>query len=70
MKRTLDAIDFAGELQANFIIWPGIEGYNYPFQTPYTETWAWFLDGMGQAAQRCRDRGITLSSSTRTRSPR
>ena len=60
VKRTLDAIDFAGELQANFIIWPGIEGYNYPFQTPYTETWAWFLDGIGQAAQRCRDRGITL----------
>jgi xylose isomerase len=60
VKRTLDAIDFAGELEANFIIWPGIEGYNYPFQTPYTETWAWFLDGIGQAAQRCRDRGITL----------
>ena len=60
VKRTLDAIDFAGELEANFIIWPGIEGYNYPFQTPYTQTWAWFLDGIGQAAQRCRDRGITL----------
>ncbi len=60
VKRTLDAIDFAGELQAHFIIWPGIEGYNYPFQAPYAETWAWFLDGIGQAAQRCRDRGITL----------
>jgi xylose isomerase len=60
LKRTLDAIDFAGELRAHFIIWPGIEGYNYPFQTPYTETWAWFLDGIGQAAQRCRDHGITL----------
>jgi xylose isomerase len=60
VTRTLDAIDFAGELHANFIIWPGIEGYNYPFQAPYTETWAWFLDGIGQAAQRCRDRGITL----------
>jgi xylose isomerase len=60
VKRTLDAIDFAGELGANFIIWPGIEGYNYPFQTPYKETWGWFLDGIGQAAQRCRDRGIKL----------
>ena len=28
-------VDFAGELGAHFIIWPGIEGYNYPFQTPY-----------------------------------
>ena len=35
VARTLDAIDFAGELGAHFIIWPGIEGYNYPFQSPY-----------------------------------
>ena len=26
LKRTVDAIDFAAELEANFIIWPGIEG--------------------------------------------
>jgi xylose isomerase len=60
LRRTLDAIDFAGELGAHFIIWPGIEGYNYPFQTPYRESWAWFLDGIGQAAERCRARGILL----------
>jgi xylose isomerase len=60
LRRTLAAIDFAGELGAHFIIWPGIEGYNYPFQTPYVESWAWFVDGVGQAAQRCRDRGIKL----------
>ena len=60
VRRTLEAIDFAGELRAHFIIWPGIEGYNYPFQTPYRESWAWFLDGLGQAAKRCRDRGILL----------
>ena len=60
MKRTLDAIDFSGELGAHIIIWPGIEGYNYPFQTPYAESWAWLMDGIGQAAQRCRDHGILL----------
>ena len=60
VKRTLDAIDFSGELGAHFIIWPGIEGYNYPFQTPYAESWAWLVDGIGQAAQRCRERGILL----------
>ena len=32
---TRAAADFAGELGAHFIIWPGIEGYNYPFQAPY-----------------------------------
>jgi xylose isomerase len=60
VKRTLDAIDFSGELGAHFIIWPGIEGYNYPFQTPYAESWAWLVDGIGQAALRCRDHGILL----------
>jgi xylose isomerase len=60
LRLTLEAIDFAGELGANFIIWPGIEGYNYPFQTPYRESWAWFVDGIGQAAERCHERGIQL----------
>src|SRR5204863_420644 len=60
VRRTLAAIDFAGELGAHFIIWPGIEGYNYPFQAPYRESWAWFVEGIGQAAERCRERGILL----------
>jgi len=60
LRQTLAAIDFAGELGAHFIIWPGIEGYNYPFQTPYRESWAWFVEGIGQAAERCRERGIPL----------
>jgi xylose isomerase len=60
VRRTLEAIDFSGELGAHFIIWPGIEGYNYPFQAPYRESWAWLVDGIGQAAERCRERGILL----------
>jgi xylose isomerase len=60
LRRTADAVDFAGELGAHFIIWPGIEGYNYPFQTPYKETWARFLDGIGEAAQRAKERGVTI----------
>jgi xylose isomerase len=60
VRLTLEAADFAGELGANFVVWPGIEGYNYPFQTPYAESWGWFVDGIGQAAQRCREHGIKL----------
>ena len=60
VRRTLDAVDFAGELGAQFVLWPGIEGYNYPFQTPYADSWVRFLDGVGQAAQRARERGIKL----------
>jgi xylose isomerase len=60
LRRTLDAAGFAGSLGAHFIVWPGIEGYNYPFQTPYADSWAWFLDGVGQAAERCREHGVKL----------
>ena len=42
------------------ILWPGIEGYNYPFQTPYPEAWARFVDGVGEVAARCASTGSTL----------
>jgi xylose isomerase len=60
LRRTEAAIDFAGELGAHFIIWPGIEGYNYPFQAPYRESWAWLIEGVGRAAERCASHGILL----------
>src|SRR5207244_3305882 len=60
VKRTVDAVDFAGEIGAHFIIWPGIEGYNYPFQTPYAESWAWLIDGVGQAAQTAAKHGVKI----------
>jgi xylose isomerase len=50
LRLTLEAAEFAGSIGAHLIIWPGIEGYNYPFQTPYAESWAWLVDGLGQAA--------------------
>jgi xylose isomerase len=59
-RRTVAAADFAGSLGAHFIIWPGIEGYNYPFQTPYPESWKWLVEGIGEAAERCREHGVLL----------
>jgi xylose isomerase len=60
LRITLEACDFAGSIGAHFIIWPGIEGYNYPFQTPYADSWRWLIDGMGQAAQALAGHGRTL----------
>jgi xylose isomerase len=57
---TREAADFAGSIGAHFIIWPGIEGYNYPFQTPYRESWRWLIEGIGEAAERCAEHGIKL----------
>jgi len=56
----LRAADFAADVGAQLICWPGGEGYNYPFQTPYRESWDWLVDGMGQLASRCGERGIKL----------
>jgi xylose isomerase len=42
------------------VVWPGIEGYNYPFQTPYAEAWSRFVDGVGAAAERAAERGVTI----------
>jgi xylose isomerase len=57
---TFEAIDLASELGAHMIIWPGIEGYNYPFQTPYTDSWARFIDGVGQSAEHAKGLGVTV----------
>jgi xylose isomerase len=60
LRLTFEAIDLAAEVGAQMIIWPGIEGYNYPFQTPYRESWARFVDGVGEAAQHAREKGVTV----------
>jgi xylose isomerase len=59
-RRTVAAADFAGQIGAHFIVWPGIEGYNYPFQTPYQDSWAWLVEGVGMAAEKCREHGVLL----------
>jgi xylose isomerase len=60
LEQTRAAAEFAGDLGANFIVWPGIEGYNYPFQTPYAESWRRFIDGVAEAAEICKKRGVKL----------
>src|SRR3712207_3745769 len=60
LDELLRAADFAAEVGAQMVLWPGVEGYNYPFQTPYAESWARFIDGCGQIAERCRSHGIKL----------
>ena len=60
LQLTREAVELAAEVGAQLIIWPGIEGYNYPFQTPYRESWARFIDGVGEAAQHAKDLGVTV----------
>ena len=60
MRLTLEAAEFAGSIGAHFVVWPGCEGYNYPFQTPYADSWARLIDGIGQAAEVCDRHGVKL----------
>jgi xylose isomerase len=53
-----DAAAFAGSLGAHLIVWPGGEGYNYPFQSPYVESWGWLIEGLGEAAAECARHGV------------
>lgn len=53
-------IDLAGEIGANFIIWPGAEGYNYTFQRPYAETWRAFVEGVAECTEHARGRGVKI----------
>jgi xylose isomerase len=60
LAEALAAADFAASVGAQMILWPGIEGYNYPFQTRYGDAWARFVDGVGEVAARCEAGGIKL----------
>jgi len=60
LRLNLEAADLAGEVGAQMIIWPGGEGYNYPFQVPYGETWARLIDGIAQSAERLASHGRLL----------
>ena len=60
LRLTAEGADFAGRIGAHFIIWPGIEGYNYPFQTPYADSWRGLIDGVRVAAERCAAHGVNV----------
>lgn len=53
-------VDLAAQLGAHFIIWPGAEGYNYPFQVDYKQTWNDFIDGIGQIVAHAGGKGVKV----------
>jgi xylose isomerase len=60
LRLCLEAADLAGEVGAQMIVWPGGEGYNYPFQVPYAEVWARLIDGIAEIAERLGQHGRLL----------
>jgi xylose isomerase len=54
------AVDLAASIGANLVIWPGAEGYNYPFQRHYARTWAHFVEGLAEIVAHANERGIKV----------
>jgi len=59
-KLIREAIDMCKEVGAKLIIWPGGEGYNYPFQISYNETWGYFIDGIQAAVEYANTKNVTV----------
>src|SRR5215212_9536464 len=53
-------VDLCAQVGANFIIWPGAEGYNYTFQRPYAETWRAFTEGVAEVTDHANEQGVKI----------
>ncbi len=53
-------IDLCAEIRANFIIWPGAEGYNYTFQRPYAEIWRRFVEGVAELTDHANEKDVKV----------
>jgi xylose isomerase len=60
VRITKAGIDLAASVGARFIIWPGGDGYNYPFQVDYQAIWQHFLEGVGEAVDYAAGKGVPV----------
>lgn len=51
VKLAQNAVDIAKRAGGHLIIWPGAEGYNYPFQVDYVKTWAAFVRNVAKVVE-------------------
>lgn len=53
-------IELASAVGAKFIIWPGGEGYNYPFQVLYGEVWDQFISALAEVVAWANEHGVIV----------
>lgn len=54
------ALDMCAQIGAKMIIWPGGEGYNYPFQVSYTDVWKYFIDALQELVEYANSKKVTV----------
>jgi sugar phosphate isomerase/epimerase len=58
---TRRCMDVAAELGAyEILLWPGQDGYEYPFQANHDRAWGYLVDGIGEAAAHRQDVKVGL----------
>lgn len=55
-----DGVSLAAEIGSHFIIWPGSEGYNYPFQVAYGDVWDRFISAIAEITDWANHCGVTV----------
>ena len=60
IRWTTEAIDICADIGAKLIIWPGGEGYNYPFQCNYEAIWNQFIEGIQAAVEYANTKNVTI----------
>ena len=58
LRLTLEAADFAGQLGAHFISGPESRATTTRSRRPTARAGRWFIDGIGEAAERCKEHGV------------
>lgn len=60
VKLACKAVDIAKKVGGRLIIWPGAEGYNYPFQVDYTQQWNYFIDNVGEVVEYAANKKVPV----------
>jgi len=53
-------VSLAATVGAKFIIWPGGEGYNYPFQVLYSDVWGQFISAIAEIVAWANELGVIV----------
>ena len=53
-------VSLAAAVGSKFIIWPGGEGYNYPFQVLYGDVWEQFISAIAEIVAQANELGVIV----------
>jgi xylose isomerase len=60
LETNLRGVDLAAAIGADFVLWPGAEGYNYCFQRDYARAWEWLVEGIAEITAHAAARGVKV----------